>query len=191
MKKIKFLFWFLAVFGAADISFAQSQNEIKETDYKVYCPTWDNLFFRYVCVAQNARNSKDWKNSFESYKKLADYGFPEAHYELARQFFNGLGVEQNKATAYAYAKTAALNGNIWAQHMLSKMYLQGEGVERNIEKAYLWSYMTIVGTPDFLGKDITSMHLDKNIAPELNDSQIKNSKNAAQICKLTNYKTCD
>ena len=168
---------------------AQEKN-IDEDYYKNFCTEWNEVYWRYSCIANTARNNNDWKNALLNYKKLAEMGDVVAYDGLASMYYYGRGVPKDRKIAFQYANLAARNGYHWGQSMLSKMYYEGDGIEKNASNAYLWSYITVLGVADSPSKQITYSYLEK-IAESIPYDDLVKIKRKAQICKATNYKTCE
>jgi TPR repeat protein len=54
-------------------------------------------------------------------------------------YTQGIGVERNEATAFAWVLKAAEQGNAAGQAQLGKLYLAGRGVERDYGSAFKWA----------------------------------------------------
>ncbi len=67
-------------------------------------------------------------------KAAARAGDPVAQYEVARMYFEGIGVEQDPAQAIEWATKAANQGEPYAQFTLGLMYMRGQDVKQNDEK---------------------------------------------------------
>ncbi len=63
-----------------------------------------------------------------STKAAARAGDPVAQYEVARMYFEGIGVEQDTAEALKWATKAAEQGEPYAQFTLGLMYMRGQDV---------------------------------------------------------------
>ena len=67
----------------------------------------------------------------------------EAKYLLGMCYYYGVGVEENKETAFQYLKEASLgeNASLAAQYYLARCYQNGIGTEPNPERAEHWRSM--------------------------------------------------
>ena len=63
---------------------------------------------------------------------------PYAAYRLGKLYLQGEQVPKDAATALAYLKQSAWQGNQYAQYTLGKLYLTGQDVARDPEQAYNW-----------------------------------------------------
>ncbi len=62
----------------------------------------------------------------------------QAQFDLARKYYSGDGVPENKQEAAKLLTIAANQGNEDAQFMLSILYMVGEGVPQNFREAAKW-----------------------------------------------------
>lgn len=69
---------------------------------------------------------------------LAEAGQPQAQFNLALLYSNGLGVARTPNTARRWFTAAADQGNVQAQYNLALMLQLGDGVERDIAAARRW-----------------------------------------------------
>jgi len=65
----------------------------------------------------------------------AEQGQREAQYELARMYFEGLGMQQDYEEAMRLARLAAEQGHIGGQVLLRRGYLDGLGVDKDENEA--------------------------------------------------------
>jgi len=79
----------------------------------------------------------DYEAAFEEWKPLAEAGFPEAQYQLARMYHRGYAVQDDAEAARLY-QLAAEQDHVMAQNNLGVMYEQGRGVERDEALAAQW-----------------------------------------------------
>ena len=79
----------------------------------------------------------DYEAAFEEWKPLAEAGFPEAQYQLARMYHRGYAVQDDAEAARLY-QLAAEQDHVMAQNNLGVMYEQGRGVERDEALAARW-----------------------------------------------------
>lgn len=68
-------------------------------------------------------------------------GDPEAQFQLAKNYHEGINVEQDPVRAFLWYRRAALQGNSEAQFILGNMYLQGDGIEKSEVEAGKWFEM--------------------------------------------------
>ena len=79
----------------------------------------------------------DYEAALEEWKPLAEAGFPEAQYQLARMYHRGYAVQDDAEAARLY-ELAAVQDHVMAQNNLGVMYEQGRGVERDEALAAQW-----------------------------------------------------
>ncbi|XP_055679207.1 protein sel-1 homolog 1 [Lutzomyia longipalpis] len=77
----------------------------------------------------------DLKFAYDTFKELADEGFPEAHMGLGLMYATGIGVNVSQAKALVHYTMAALGDNSWAQMALGYRYWAGVSVASSCEKA--------------------------------------------------------
>lgn len=81
------------------------------------------------------REQEQYRRSFELFQRAAQYGHPEADYEIA-QFHAGDGFLRNLPLAYENFKKAAAAGHLEATFRVGKIYRHGElGVDIDFSKA--------------------------------------------------------
>lgn len=73
---------------------------------------------------------------FEECKEEAEQGFPDAIYNLAHMYSEGMGCEENPAEAFRLFKTLADQDFVEAKVNLGQFYLEGLVVDRDEEKAF-------------------------------------------------------
>ena len=78
------------------------------------------------------------KSSLQSIVKLAHQGSAGAEAELARRYFNGIGVPQNFKLAAAWWEKSAKQGNVSAEHFLGTAYFRGQGIPQSYTLATQW-----------------------------------------------------
>lgn len=72
-------------------------------------------------------------------KQLADCHHTPSMFIMASSYYNGLGVEKSKNTAFKYAKIAAENGHAGAQNLIGMIYYEGTDIiEKDKELALRW-----------------------------------------------------
>jgi TPR repeat protein len=79
----------------------------------------------------------NYEAALEQWQPLAEAGFPEAQYQLARMYHRGYAVQDDAEAARLY-RLAAEQGHLMAQNNLGVMYEQGRGVERDEAQAAQW-----------------------------------------------------
>lgn len=79
----------------------------------------------------------NYEAALEQWQPLAEAGFPEAQYQLARMYHRGYAVQDDAEAARLY-RLAAEQGHVMAQNNLGVMYEQGRGVERDEAQAAQW-----------------------------------------------------
>ena len=89
----------------------------------------------------------NYKKSAYWLKQAADHGDAASQYNLAIQYFRGLGIPKNLEYAFHYYKRAAEQGHAKAQIQLALRYLYGEGTSVNSDQAEYW-YTQAESHPD-------------------------------------------
>jgi TPR repeat protein len=79
----------------------------------------------------------DYEQAFDEWQPLAEQGFVEAQYQLARMYHRGYAV-QDDALAFSWYLKAARQGHLLAQNNLAVLYEQGKGVDRDEAEAASW-----------------------------------------------------
>lgn len=75
----------------------------------------------YVSDAENYHKVGNEIMAFQNYKIAADeYGLPEAQYEVACRYRNGLGAEKDEKIAVEWCRKAAEQGHVKAQWRLGR-----------------------------------------------------------------------
>ena len=84
----------------------------------------------YLQEAKKNQQAGNAEMAFQQYMVAArDYGHPEAQFEVARCYQNGMGVEKNEENAVVWYKKAAEQGNAEAQCALGECYQQAGNAE--------------------------------------------------------------
>jgi uncharacterized protein len=82
---------------------------------------------------------KSGSASLERQLRAAEHGDVFAQYELAKRYYEGIGVDKNIHEAFNWYLKAAGHGHVEAQFIIASIYDEGgTGVEPNIEEAYKW-----------------------------------------------------
>ena len=90
------------------------------------------------------------------YKRAAEYGHPEAQYQLARYYSEGTGVEKNLSLAAKWYLKSAEQGNVDAQRNVGYCYLLGRGLPRDKIEGY--AYLNMASAEDeSLRKDVIEL----------------------------------
>ena len=79
-------------------------------------------------------------------KRAAEYGHPEAQYQLAVHYTEGLGVEKNLSLAAKWYLKSAEQGNVDAQRQVGYCYLLGRGLPRDKIEGY--AYLNMASATD-------------------------------------------
>ena len=82
-------------------------------------------------------NARD-KRIFQQTIKSARLGVPEAQYEVALMYANGIGVPQSVEQAVNWLQQAAQRGMAGAQYLLGTRFESGIGVPQSVQLAMLW-----------------------------------------------------
>ena len=80
----------------------------------------------------------DYENAIRFYLEAAEKGIPEAQYNLANLYYQGVGVQQSYTEALKWYHEAAELGLSEAQFNLALVYEKGEGTEQNHIEAIKW-----------------------------------------------------
>jgi len=88
--------------------------------------------------ASSATLSTTTDDSLNNLKQAALSGDKEAMFKLGVCYFEGKGVEENKAEAFQWFQKAADQNDASAQYNLGVMYSKGYGVEVDMGKAFYW-----------------------------------------------------
>ena len=88
---------------------------------------------------------KDPERAVEFYRSAAEYGLPEAQFNLGRMHALGKGVPQNHPEAVKWFRLSADQGFPTAQYNLGVAYAKGRGVEKSHRSAYIWLTLAGVG----------------------------------------------
>ena len=86
----------------------------------------------------DALNRQDYHTAVEWFSEAAEQGYAPAQFLLGTMYFNGQGVEQDRARAFEWSSKAAEQGHAQAQHFLGVMYEYGHGIEKDDKKAVEW-----------------------------------------------------
>ena len=88
---------------------------------------------------------KDPERAVEFYRSAAEYGLPEAQFNLGRMHALGKGVPQNHPEAVKWFRLSADQGFPTAQYNLGVAYAKGRGVEKSHRSAYIWLTLAGIG----------------------------------------------
>ena len=91
--------------------------------------TW-YLFGKFV--------EKDLGKAFESFLKASNDNHPEACFDLAKCYEEGIGVNKNLNNAFESYLKAALLGDKQALYEVGRCYYYGIGVKKDARLATLW-----------------------------------------------------
>ena len=75
----------------------------------------------------------DYDSAFEYYKKAAELGDIEAHYELGVIYGNGEGVEKDEEKAVYHWEKAAIGGDPYARYNLAVIEEKNGNIERSVK----------------------------------------------------------
>lgn len=76
--------------------------------------------------------------SLNELTQQAGQGDANAQLELAKRYFNGIGLPRDYRQAFAWLKLSAAQGQIDAQYYLGWMYAHGKGFEKDPKQAFYW-----------------------------------------------------
>ena len=96
------------------------------------------LFFSFIFLIIFSINSSAEDSFISKIEGLANRGFSDAQYNLARMYANGESVEQDFISAEYWFKKSAQQGNVDAQYQLGRMYDAGIGVSIDKKEAFKW-----------------------------------------------------
>lgn len=115
-RKIVFIFFLLAAFGAAThIARADALEDANKAYY-----------------------NREYETAFDIFKPLAQQGNAEAQYRIGWMYIYGLGIYRSYPDAVDWLTKAANQGIPEATHQLAQMYDLGLGVEKNNMIAFMW-----------------------------------------------------
>lgn len=80
----------------------------------------------------------NYASAHENWAPLAEAGKPQAQFNLALLYSNGLGVVRAPQIAQRWFQAAAEQGNVQAQYNLALMLQTGDGIESDIAAARGW-----------------------------------------------------
>lgn len=101
-----------------------------------------------LCLAEHYRSGrkllfrdeffgKDLLRSAYWYEQLAQKGYPDAQFEIAKIYEHGLGITQDIKNANAWYYQAYLSGHLESGFILANHFAQGKGIEQNHQQALL------------------------------------------------------
>lgn len=96
-------------------------------------------------------------------KRAAEYGHPEAQYQLAVHYTEGLGVEKNLPLAAKWFLKSAEEGNANAQRQVGYCYLLGRGLPRDEIEGYAYLNMASA-TDESLRQDVIKIESDMTVS---------------------------
>jgi hypothetical protein len=82
---------------------------------------------------------------FESLRKLAADGDPDAQFDMGARYATGEDVQQDYAESVRWFTLAAEQGHVIAQATLGAYYWAGRGIPQDLSKAYFWSAIAQAG----------------------------------------------
>ena len=85
-------------------------------------------------------------DAFRLWKPLAEAGRPQAQFNIAVMYEQGLGVEKSDVEAARWYLAAAEGGDATAQSKVASLYQAGVGVARDPDKAAFWSAQAARGS---------------------------------------------
>ena len=85
-----------------------------------------------------AYNQENYEVAVNWFRMAAEQGNPDAEFNLAIMYHNGVGVIQDYAEALKRYRQAAMQGDYRAQFNLGYMYDLGEGISRDDSEAMKW-----------------------------------------------------
>ncbi len=80
----------------------------------------------------------DKQMAFTWLERSRESSDPNMLCEIGKQFYQGLGIDRNLATAILYFEQAAALDQPEAQYYLARMYDEGEGFVQDHERALYW-----------------------------------------------------
>jgi Caspase domain/Sel1 repeat len=93
---------------------------------------------RATVEGEAAEGRGDYGTALIWYRRGADLGDPQAEFDLAWAYQNGLGVSANPAPAIQWYRRAAEQGHPMAANNLGVLYKNGAGTERDYAEAMRW-----------------------------------------------------
>jgi TPR repeat protein len=93
---------------------------------------------RATAEGEAAESRGDYATALVWYRRGADRGDPQAQFDIAWTYQNGLGVPADPAQAVQWYRRAAENGHAMAANNLGVLYKNGVGTERDYSEAMRW-----------------------------------------------------
>ena len=100
------------------------------------------LFFSFIFLIIFSLTLSAKESFISRIEGLANRGFSDAQYNLARMYANGESVEQNFISAEYWFRKSAEQGNVDAQYQLGRMYDAGLGVPIDKKEAFKWDSLS-------------------------------------------------
>lgn len=89
----------------------------------------------YLLDAEDYHKAGNEIMAFQNYKIAAEeYGLPEAEYEVAKRYQDGIGVEKNEEQAFVWYSKAAEQDYEKSQYQLGECYYHGTGIKKIMKK---------------------------------------------------------
>jgi hypothetical protein len=89
-------------------------------------------------MADICRGENDFTASFEWEQKAATQGLPQAQYNLAIHYRDGMGTAENPDQQFYWFQKAAQKGHLEAKNSLAVCYLNGWGTLQDFAQAIRW-----------------------------------------------------
>lgn len=90
------------------------------------------------CYANGIGTQKDDVVAGQMFRRLADIGMPNAHYELGKRLLQGIGMSKRADEAVKWLEKAALNRHPDSAFLLAKTYETSDGVAYNESMVRGW-----------------------------------------------------
>ncbi len=110
---------------------------------------------------------------FESLRKLAADGDPDAQFDMGARYATGEDVKQDYAESVRWFTLAAEQGHVIAQATLGAYYWAGRGIPQDLSKAYFWSAIAQAGG------DAASKYRVTVLASRMSHSQVTTTQQQA------------
>ena len=114
----------------------------------------------------------------------AKQGLPEAQYNLASMYFDGVGVVQDFTKAFKYFLMSAENGLSISQYQLSEMYSNGWGVNKSTIKSFMWANISASQGHE------ESINKRNQLLSELKNEEIQKGQKLSLECFSKKLKNC-
>ena len=108
-------------------------------------------------------DTKNYREAFPIFLRLAEGGNPKAQGILARMYGNGWGTEQSESKAHLWATRGAQSDDPVSQHVIGYIYWKGlAGFRKDLAKAVEWTQKASQGGYDLAFCNLSLMFAEAN-----------------------------